>query len=77
MKRIAIAVLLLVVPTIVYLLTWPVPIDPVAWDAPKDRGLVGSFAENDRLGDAQAIDLGDFDGPEEIAADADDVLYIT
>ena len=27
-----------------YLLAWPVPVDPVAWQAPEDQGLTGDFA---------------------------------
>jgi len=56
---------------LVYLLAWPVPVDPVAWDAPVDAGLVDPFAANDRLAPARRVDLGPHDGPEDIAAGPD------
>jgi len=58
-----------------YLFWWPVPIEPVAWDAPADRGLVDPFAANDRLRPAGAIDLGHHEGPEDIAGGPDGRLY--
>jgi len=42
-----------------YLALWPVPIDPVAWDAPTDRGFVGDFAVDFSLAGAERIPLGD------------------
>ena len=32
-----------------YLSFWPVAIDPVAWNAPEDKGYVGAFAANTQL----------------------------
>ncbi|HSM30912.1 MAG TPA: SMP-30/gluconolactonase/LRE family protein [Woeseiaceae bacterium] len=61
----------------VYLATWPVPVDPVAWEAPQDRGLTGAFAANDSLSAAAAIDLGTYEGPEDVAAGPDGALYAT
>ncbi len=58
-----------------YLSVWPVPIEPVAWDAPVDRGLLAPFAENDRLGIATAIELGEFAGPEDITVGFGGLLY--
>lgn len=60
-----------------YLATWPVPVDPVAWQAPVDRGLTGAFAPNRRLTGAATIDLGDFEGPEDVAVGRDGALYAT
>ena len=39
-----VALIGLLVLLLAYLLMWPVPIDPVSWDAPKDAGLVDPFA---------------------------------
>jgi sugar lactone lactonase YvrE len=58
-----------------YIGLWPVPIDPVAWSAPVDRGLLDPFAENDRLGVATAIELGNFEGPEDVALGFHGLLY--
>jgi len=59
----------------VYLLAWPVPIDPVAWEAPPDAGLVDPFDVNDRLAPARPLDLGSHEGPEDIALGPDGRLY--
>jgi len=58
-----------------YLAAWPVPVDPVAWEAPKDRGLTGVFAPNDALAGAGAIDLGTYEGPEDVTVGHDGALY--
>lgn len=60
-----------------YLAAWPVPVDPVAWRAPEDRGLTGAFAVNERLAGAGAIDLGAYEGPEDVAVGQDGALYAT
>lgn len=62
---------------ILYLLLWPVPIDPVAWEAPADRGLVDPFETNDQMKFVRSIDLGEHDGPEDVALGADGQLYAT
>jgi sugar lactone lactonase YvrE len=56
-------------------LFWPVPIEPVAWDAPQNRGLVDPFAPNDRLADARIVALGPYEGPEDIAGGPDGLIY--
>ncbi len=60
-----------------YLLAWPVPIQPVGWAAPADRGLIDPYAVNDLLTSAFAIDLGPFEGPEDATIGADGHLYVT
>jgi len=75
-KALAIATSILVA-ALAYLLLWPVPINPVAWDAPGDLGLVDPFESNDRLRPARAIDLGAHEGPEDVTAGHDGRLYAT
>jgi len=58
-----------------YLAAWPVPVDPVAWQAPQDKGLTGVFAANDVLAAAEAVDLGEYEGPEDVAVGHDGALY--
>ena len=65
----------LVAAILLYLFLWPVPIDPVAWDAPVDAGLVDPFEPNDRLSRARLIDLGSHQGPEDIAEGSDGLIY--
>ena len=60
-----------------YLLAWPVPIDPVAWQAPADKGFVDPFAPNDLLEAATAIDLGSHAGPEDATLGHDGLVYVT
>lgn len=60
-----------------YLLLWPVPISPVAWNAPADRGYIDPFATNDLLGSASGIDLGGYQGPEDATLGPDGRIYVT
>ncbi len=60
-----------------YLLLWPVPIDPVAWQAPIDRGLVDPFESNDRLQVARGISIEPFEGPEDATVGMDGSIYVT
>lgn len=62
--------------TAIYLAAWPVPVDPVAWRAPKSQGFVGPFAPNERLRNLETISLGDNHGPETIAVDAHGRVYV-
>ncbi len=68
-------VLVLLALPLAYLLLWPVPISPVAWNAPQNPGLVGPFAPNDKLAAAKLFDLGAYQGPEDIALGPDSWLY--
>jgi sugar lactone lactonase YvrE len=59
-----------------YLLAWPVTIDPVAWNPPQDKGLVDPFAANEQLAAATGIDLGECVGPEDAAEGPDGYIYV-
>jgi sugar lactone lactonase YvrE len=74
-RKILIIILILVILPIVYLLIWPVPIDPVAWTPPKAPELTGPLAPNRALVGADLIleDIGK--GPEDIAFDEQGNLY--
>jgi sugar lactone lactonase YvrE len=60
---------------LLYLMLWPVPIDPVSWEAPVDNGLVDPFEANDMLRQARVFDLGDHEGPEDVAGGPDGLIY--
>jgi len=60
-----------------YLLLWPVPVNPVAWNAPVDRGYVDPFSPNDLLTSATGIDLAEFEGPEDATLGGDGHVYLT
>ena len=77
MKKAPLAAGLLLGALVLYLLAWPVPIDPVSWDAPADRGLVDPFESNDLLRPAYAIGLGAFEGPEDATVGIDGNVYVT
>lgn len=59
--------LVIIVILFAYLCFWPVPIEPVSWDAPKNNGFVGDFAPNSRLSNIEFIELTDTHGPEGLA----------
>lgn len=60
---------------VTYLLAWPVPIAPAAWEAPDSPGFVGVFATNRALAAAESLTTLGEPGPEAIAADAQGRLY--
>jgi sugar lactone lactonase YvrE len=66
MRRILLALFVLVAALAAYLLLWPVPVHPVVWTAPAAPGYAGPHAANQRLAGLQSIDLGSHKGPEHI-----------
>jgi YD repeat-containing protein len=74
LKAAGVAVLVLT-GTAAYLFLWPVPANPVAWQAPMPPGYVGAHAANTRLADLRMIDLGGEAGPEHIASGPDGKVY--
>jgi len=60
-----------------YLLLWPVPIEPVAWTAPKAPGYQGPHAVNEQLSQLRLLDLHGEEGPEHIVIGPDGKLYTT
>lgn len=77
MRRLFAAGAGLVALVVIYLLAWPVPVEPVSWTPPPDEGLTGAFSANELLGSARHIDLGIHEGPEDVAAGTDGYLYAT
>ena len=60
---------------VAYLGLWPVPVDPLSWDAPVAPGYVGDHASNTRLANLQMIDLAGEIGPEHVVVSKDNKLY--
>ncbi|MEI6732900.1 MAG: SMP-30/gluconolactonase/LRE family protein [Comamonadaceae bacterium] len=60
-----------------YLSLWPVPIEPVSWNAPMAPGYTGPHTSNRLLADLKMISLGNEEGPEHIAPGKDGKLYTT
>ena len=77
MKKILGTLLALVLLAAGYLLLWPVPISPVAFNLPAAPGYAGVHAVNTKLANLQIIDLHGETGPEHIAFGPDGKLYTT
>jgi len=60
---------------VIYLLTWPVPIDPEKWKAPPNPGYTEPFTVNTRLAGIEKLPLINTRGPEDIAIDAGGRIY--
>jgi len=75
-KQLSIAASLLAA-AVLYLLAWPVPIEPVSWQAPENKGLVDPFEINDRLQVARGISIEPFHGPEDATVGVDGRIYAT
>lgn len=60
---------------VAYLLLWPVPIKPVAWQPSPSAGYVGRHAANSRLAGLTEISVAPEVGPEHIAFGPDGRLY--
>lgn len=76
MKKLLIALLLVLLVLATYLSFWPVPVEPVVWRAPAAPGYTGPHAVNNKLANLQMISLGDEVGPEHIAFGRDGKLYV-
>lgn len=61
---------------VAYLLFWPVPIEPVAWQAPTAPTLTGDYAINDRLAGVTRLGVNQGNGPEDVAVDAAGNLFV-
>lgn len=73
MKRIPtyiVLVLLAFVAFLAWLLFFPVPIEPQAWEAPPAPQLEGPYAPNDALAGVEWLGEGEVRGPEATAVDA-------
>lgn len=66
--RILLGLLGLIVLGLGYLLLWPVPIAPAAWDAPENPGYTGDYVMNRDLVGLLTFDLDPHHGPEDIVA---------
>ena len=57
-----------------YLLLWPVPSEPEAWQPPESKYRTGIFAENDKLAGAERLVVPGH-GPEDTTIGPDGLLY--
>ena len=75
MKRALQVTVLLLAALAAYLAFWPVPIAPVAWQAPPSPGYAGPHSANERLSAVQVIPVAPEIGPEHIDFGPDGKLY--
>lgn len=66
MRRILLALVIVVAVLAAYLLAWPVPVQPVPWTVAASPGYTGPHAANTRLAGLATLDLGSHSGPEHI-----------
>jgi sugar lactone lactonase YvrE len=59
---------------LLYLLLWPVKVDPAAWEPPEPPPLAGVFAPNERLAAVERLPVGGA-APEGVAVDAAGNVY--
>lgn len=77
MKKIFLTIIVLLLLLAAYLTLWPVPIQPISWNAPMPPGYTGPHAVNTKLANLKMISLGKEEGPEHIAIDIDGKIYTT
>jgi len=74
-KKILWSLIVIIALIILYFVLWPVPVQPVAWEAPPNPGLTGPFAVNERLKGVETLPIAGDHGPEDIALDARGRIY--
>ena len=77
MRPIVSSLIVLLVGLFAYLLLWPLPIKPLAWDAPVSEGYIDAFAVNTDLDNFEALSLDGLTGPEAVVQGANGYLYAT
>ncbi|MGH1364715.1 MAG: SMP-30/gluconolactonase/LRE family protein [Calditrichia bacterium] len=76
MKKLTRSLLLLSFVIVAWLCFWPVPAEPVSWNAPEAPGYVGPHAVNQKLNDLNIIPLDGGEGPEHVVLGPDSLLYM-
>jgi len=61
---------------VVYLLLWPVPIEPTSWTTKESPPLAGDFAPNRVLQGMELFTTPNAHGPEDVAIDAEGKVYV-
>jgi len=75
MRKLRYVIIGLVALLALYLLLWPVPIEPVAWNPPENPGLIGPYDANNILAQAELYPLAGGYGPEDTALGPDGLIY--
>ncbi|MFP3898041.1 MAG: SMP-30/gluconolactonase/LRE family protein [Dehalococcoidia bacterium] len=75
MRKLRYVILGVVALLVLYLLLWPVPIEPVGWTPPDNPGLTGEYEANNLLAGAELYPLAGGHGPEDTAVGPDGLVY--
>lgn len=78
LKKISFLFAFVILLGLAYLTLWPVPINPVAWNAPKNAGYTDDFTPNMKLASLKTLAIGEHHGPEDVAGHVEDdrmVIY--
>ena len=67
--------LILLLIGLIYLIAWPIPIDPVSWEVPVAPELKGEYLINDYLKSVDIIDSDNLIGPEDVDVDKKGRIY--
>ena len=73
-RKVLLAVLSLAALAALYLLLWPVPVEPAAWQPPPPPQLAGVYESNSRLASAERLAVGGH-APEGVAVAPDGRIY--
>ncbi len=73
-RKIFLALLVVIIALVVYLLAWPVPINPAVWTPPVAPELTGVYAQNSELARIERLRVDGF-APEDVAIDSQDRIY--
>jgi sugar lactone lactonase YvrE len=76
-KKVLLALFIVILVIVGYFASWPVPIEPCAWQAPSDPGYTSKFAPNQRLKGIELLKIADCHGPEAVAIDDRGRIYAT
>lgn len=74
-RKVLIGVVAIVGLFLLYLLFWPVPIDPAAWTPPPAPALTGTYRPNTRLSAVEKLGVGAGTAPEDVALDSQGRIY--
>ena len=75
MRKLRYVIIGVVVLLALYLLLWPVPIEPLGWNPPQNPGLTGPYNANNALAQAELYALAGGYGPEDTALGPDGLIY--
>ena len=77
LKKVLLSLAMILLVAISYLYFKPNVVKPIAWNAPKDKGLSGAFKANTVLQSVDLLDIGSAHGPEDVVIDQQNWLYIS